>query len=361
MSGPSADIAALLEELRSEGTEEGVQVCCYLDSKPVIDTWAGVADRESGRRVDGDSVFTIFSATKGVSATCLHILADRSQIDYDQPVVSFWPEFGAEAKDRVTVRDIMTHRAGIPYLPDGVTPEQLCDWPYMTAAFAAMKPAWEPGTQAGYHSRNYNWLAGEIVRRVDGRDIGSFLLDEVCRPLGIDGLFLGIPDEVQARVAPVIASDGEDSPTGAGIDRATLSNLPCVRRSQWRGMGNARSLARLYAMLANGGILDGVRILSADRVAVATALQFDGEDVILRRRIRRGLVYQLGIAGIETAFGHSGGGVTLAFADPEARFSFAYTKNLHAAPLSPARKLLNGDPSAATIVVRRCRELLGLL
>jgi CubicO group peptidase (beta-lactamase class C family) len=141
----NAAVHDLLDELQAEGCEEGVQVCCTLDGRVVIDTWAGVADRDAGRLVDGDSIFTIFSATKGVSATCLHLLAERGALDYNWPLVRFWPEFGASGKSGVTVRDVMTHRSGVVYLPEGATPEQLCDWDGMCAAFAAMAPAFEPG------------------------------------------------------------------------------------------------------------------------------------------------------------------------------------------------------------------------
>lgn len=353
-------IHQLLEDLRAEGSEEGVQVSCTLDGETVIDTYAGIADPATGKAVDGDSIFTIFSATKGVSATCLHLLADRGRLDYDTPVAEVWPEFAQHGKQTVTVRHVMTHRSGIPFLPEGLDPEDLCDWDGMCARFAALPPAFAPGSATAYQSLNYNWLAGEIVRRVDGRPIRDFLQDEICRPLGITGLFLGIPDEVESRVAPVITSGGDDSPSGVGIDRASLSNRPAVRRSSWRGMGNARSLARLYAMLAAGGVLDGVRVLSEERVRIATGLQTHDYDHVLGRRIRRGLVYQLGIGGIESAFGHSGGGGTLAFADPATRFSFAYTKNLHAAPLSAARKAATGLTSQALIVARACREALGI-
>ncbi len=201
-------IGMLLEELRAEGSEDGVQVCCYLDGVPVIDVWAGLADRETARMVDGDSVFTIFSATKGVSGTCMHILADRGMLDYDRPLQEIWPGFGAHGKETATIRHAMLHQIGIPYLPDGVTPDQLCDWEYMCRAFAEMTPLWAPGSRTGYHSLNYNYFAGQIVKGIDGRTIRDFLQDEICRPLGIDGLFLGIPDDVEARVAPVIASTG---------------------------------------------------------------------------------------------------------------------------------------------------------
>src|SRR6476661_4089552 len=142
----NARVQQLIDDLVSTGDEVGLQVAAYIDGELIVDAWAGVADEDTGRLVDGDTLFTSWSTTKGFVATCLHILADRGQVDYDAPVATYWPVFGAHGKDAVTVRDALTHRAGVPQMPEGVTPEMMTDWDAMCAAIASHAPLWKPGT-----------------------------------------------------------------------------------------------------------------------------------------------------------------------------------------------------------------------
>src|SRR5215211_2486985 len=147
----------MLESLVRERGEVGVQVAAYLDGKLVIDTCAGLADEASGRPVDGETLFTAFSISKGITATCIHILADRGFIDYDEPIGSYWPEFAAKGKAKTTVRDALTHRAGIPQDPAGVDSGMVGDWQAVCRATADLEPLWEPGTEIGYHPLTYGW------------------------------------------------------------------------------------------------------------------------------------------------------------------------------------------------------------
>ncbi len=352
-------VQQLLDELVASGEEVGLQAAAYVDGVLAVDAWAGVADSETQAPVTGDTLFTSWSTTKGWAATCLHILADRGAVDYDAPVATYWPEFAANGKAGVTVRHVLTHSAGLPAMPDAVTPAMLCDWEAMCAALAAMPPLWPPGTQTGYHAWTFGWLVGEIVRRADGRPIERFVQEELCAPLGITGFYLGLPPDFPTEGAPtggasvatlVHGPAAQPAPpvtelgprvTPASITNAEVMNRPDVRCAVIPGAGglmNARAIARHYAMLAERGQLDGVRILSPERIDCMRELQTDAYDIVAGRRIRKSLGYQLGGDvgdGAESEmgrrggeFGHTGLGGSIGFADPEQRLSFGLTKTL---------------------------------
>jgi CubicO group peptidase (beta-lactamase class C family) len=204
-AGPEANriVQKAVDAAIAEGGEIGLQVAAYLNGELAVDVWGGLADETTGRRVDGDTLFPVFSVTKAVTATALHIQAERGLIDYDTPIAHYWPEFAAQGKDKATVRDALTHRAGIPLMPEGVSPEQMCDFDWMVDRLAKMKPVFVPGTTSAYHSYTFGWIIAECVRRTDPkrRPFGSFVQEEICAPLGIDNLWIGIPPAVEPRVA----------------------------------------------------------------------------------------------------------------------------------------------------------------
>lgn len=274
--------------------EVGIQVAAYYNGKLVVDAWGGLADQATRKPVDGDTLFNVYSVTKAVAATALHIQADRGLIEYEAPVAEYWPEYGAHDKGRTTVRDVLTHRAGIPQMPKGVTPEMMCDWARMTAAIADLKPLETPGAKTLYLSMTFGWIVGELVRRCDpeGRSLGTFVRQEIAEPLGISDLWIGIPDHVESRVAiqkndmPEIRADmlpplflASMPPEVALVP--TVFERPDVRRAEVAGVGGiftARSEARFWAMLAGGGELDGVRLLSRDLVSTLNTPRVNSEE-----------------------------------------------------------------------------------
>jgi CubicO group peptidase (beta-lactamase class C family) len=339
-SEPSQAVRQVLQSLVDEGPEVGLQVAAYVDGMLVVDAWAGLADEASGRPVDGDTLFMLSSTTKGVTATCVAILADKGKLDYDRPVASYWPEFGAHGKDKVTVREAIAQRSGVPQTPVGYTPEWLSDWDRMCRGIADLTPMFPPGERTAYASLNYGHIMGEVVRRIDGRTIGQFLRQELAQPLGLD-IYLGVPDAALPRVAvlkdgPPATPEHDARMVGepAGSQVAMYFNRREIQQAAIPGSGgimNARSLARHYAMLAAGGELDGVRILSPERIRAATELQSYELDEVYRVRIRRGLGYRLGPdsgpgAG-PSAFGHVGGGGSFGYADPARRLGIGFAKN----------------------------------
>ncbi|WP_141576602.1 serine hydrolase [Actinomadura sp. WMMA1423] len=271
-------IADALDRARELG-EEGLQIAAYLDGELIVDAWAGSADPDTGRDVDGSTLFNVFSVTKAVTATALHILAARGLVEYNSPVGRYWPEFARNGKEATTVRDVLSHRAGIPWMPEAVTPERQADWDWMVRAIADMEPAFEPGRTNAYHALIWGWIVGEIARRADpaNRTIDALIREEIIEPLGITDLFLPLPESEDARVARLIGGDpGPDAPADylRGMPRqvfpgSTIYNTELARRTVNPGagaIGNARSFARFFAMLAGHGELDGVRLLPADRV-----------------------------------------------------------------------------------------------
>jgi CubicO group peptidase (beta-lactamase class C family) len=340
----------LISDLTGSGVEVGLQVAAYLDGELIVDTWAGVADETTGRPVTGETLFTSWSTTKGFVATCIHLLAERGQLAYDTPVATYWPEFAANGKAQLTVRHALTHTAGIPQMPAGVTVEMMTDWTAMCTAIANHTPLWSPGTQVGYHAWTFGWILGEIVRRVDGRPLAQFAQEELCQPLGIRDFYLGIPAEAEARVAPLrqevdpLANLAPTEPTlqvtPAHVTNALVVNRPDFRRACIPGGGgimNARAIARHYALLAGHGAVNGVRLLSSERIEQMRTCQTAGMMGYFGVVHCFGLGYGLGgdpaqgaspALGSGGAFGHGGYGGSLGFADPARRLSFGLTKNL---------------------------------
>ena len=340
-------VQAILDRAVSEGKERGVQFAAYLNGKPAVDAWSGIANAADGSKVDGSTLFPVFSTTKGIAATVVHLLVERGLVSYDTPIADVWPEFGVHGKHLITLRQALNHSAGVPQMPRGIGFAEMCDWDTISTAIARLTPLWEPGTRIEYHAMTYGWIVGEVARRVDGRPFAQLLEEELKRPLGDEDLYVGISDAVEERVAilehpgcPIPDPDTtipESVPSWMG-PLYGIMNRPDVRRAcipASGGIASARSIARHYAALLPGGI-DGVSLLPLERIRVATqpqAPEKPGGDYEKNRALGYLLGPEESFFGSRTiGFGHGGFGGSLAFAYPEARLTIGFTRNLFANP-----------------------------
>jgi CubicO group peptidase (beta-lactamase class C family) len=330
-------IQKLLDSYVANGEETGLQVTAYFQGQLVVDAWAGrTASGADATPVTGDTFFPVFSTTKGVAATMLHILAERGKLNYDDRVARYWPEFAANGKAHVTIRQALSHAAGIPQIPDDWDLTNLGDWNAVCARVAQLQPIWPPGTNNEYHAITFGWIIGEIVRRVDGRPFTQFMNDEICRPLGITGMYVGIPAKFKGIIA--ILEEPEPAPVqpnSLGFYSIPVriqplcewANRPEIQRAcipASNGIMSARAVARMYAALLPGGI-KGVELLPQARIKIATERQ--------STTMPMSLGYFLGMPTSPmgpraSAFGHAGYGGSIGFADPEYGLACGLTKNL---------------------------------
>lgn len=338
------------------GEEIGAAVAVVVGGESVVDLWAGHADPARTRPWQRDTIANVYSTTKGVVAILALRLVEQGRLDLDAPVARYWPEFAQAGKDRITTRQLLSHRGGLPALRDFLPPDALFDWGTMTAALAAETPWWEPGTAHGYHAVTYGWLVGEVIRRVTGRSVGTVLREELAGPLGLD-FQIGLPAADDAHCADLAAPlpavpEGEPNlmelilsdPTSvtalAFINPPSLAMPGTVNSREWRGAeipganghGTARALARLYGAIADGGDADGVHVLAPETARMAAVQHSLGPDLVLQLSTRFGLGFMLSQPGDafgpnEGAFGHPGAGGSAAFADPKARVGFSYVMN----------------------------------
>jgi CubicO group peptidase (beta-lactamase class C family) len=313
----------------------------------VVDVWGGFADAGRTTRWQRNTITNVWSVTKTMTALCALVLADRDDLDLDAPVGRYWPEFATAGKEKVLVRHLLAHTAGLPDWDGPI--EELYDWPAATARLAAQAPRWEPGSTAGYHSLTQGFLVGEVVRRITGRTLGEFFAAEVAGPLAAD-FHIGLGAEHDHRVARTVPPPCQDedyaasapegsAPRSAGrAVRVRDGNSVAWRRAQIpaaSGFGNARSVARVQSVLACAGVVRGVRLLSRAGCDRARAEQFSGKDRILGRSVRYGLGY--GLFG--NTFGWGGWGGSLVMIDPDVRMAVAYVTNQMREPAEDFRGL----------------------
>ncbi|GBE25671.1 MAG TPA: class A beta-lactamase-related serine hydrolase [Actinobacteria bacterium] len=354
---------AFVENFDQRG-DVGAAFCAYVRGEKVVDLWGG--DAKPGEPWEEDTLALVFSTTKGVTALVATVLADRGLLDVDAPVSHYWPEFAAEGKEGVTVAQVLDHSAGVlsfPNYEEILSVDDGSGWgrhEEITQRLADAPLWWTPGEQHGEHAITYGWIIGEVVRRIDGRLLGTFFRDEIAAPLGLD-FWIGLPTEHLDRVAdllpprdvhsPEILARVEeifapDSPSGAAFfvgsrgsvpDMASVANSAGFRVAEIpasNGIGDARSLARMYGALACGGELDGVRIVSKEAIRRHSLERFDGHDLIIRTNKRYAMGYMLPTPtepqygpNPDRAFGHPGLGGSLAFADPVAGVGYGYVMN----------------------------------
>lgn len=389
------DFTAVASAFRNQlrRTSGGAAVAVYHRGELVVDLWGG-SRNDDGDPWCQDTLAMCFSTTKGLTSTALHILADRGLVDYAAPVATYWPEFAAAGKEDVTVEHLMTHSAGLHRIRSVIDrADRMLDWEYMVDALAKATPAYEPGTHSGYHALTYGWLVGEVVRRVSGRSLDRFVREEIAEPLGTDGLYLGCPPEQRHRVAPLRPMGrvmvgprplrvmqrqmGEQFGRALSWVHAPVNPRRMINALVPRGIEDvlftgevmdasipaangfftARSLARMYAMVAGQGEIDGVRLLSPDTVQQMGQIRVWSRDLVLVVPMRWRLGYHLvgttrGV--IDEAFGHFGFGGSGGWADPTRDVSVAMVCNRGAgSPIGDLRLLQLGSAVVSSVRGRR--------
>ena len=355
------EVRRLFDRLVGEDKERGLQAAVYFRGELVVDVSAGLADPARGAVVTAETLFPIFSCGKGVIATLMHRLVERGMLAYDQTIASVWPEFAVNGKGGITLKHALNHTAGLHLMSPTLGFATVCDWDAMCAEIAAMTPAWAPGSQREYHAITLGWILGGLACRATGKTFEQLLEDEIRAPLGLKKLFMGIPAEVEPRVA-VLEEVGEEQVFPAVDEPQSVPNWmqPLYRfmnRSDGRracipasnGIATARDLARHYAALLPGGV-GGVELLPPSRVAKAIE-QVDAD--VPTTMGRRGLGYGLGEADAAmgtrlTCFGHAGFGGSLGFADLDHGLAVGFARNRLRDP--------SGVDTARLLVetVRRC-------
>ena len=360
------DAFAASFEARSDGgvADVGAAVALCVDGRAVVDLWGGWADAGRTSPWQRDTLVCVFSCSKGMSALCAHLLADRGRLDLDAPVAGYWPEFAAAGKSAITVRQLLSHQAGLPLLRRALPPGGVWDWDTVVRAFEAEAPHWPPGTAHGYHTLSFGHLVGELVRRIDGRDLGRFFREEIARPLGAD-FAIGLGPDEEARCAEMIdpperSQLGPVARAARGVDPARIERyddphllVPAIVNSpQWRraqlpggnGHANARALARVYGALARGGELDGVRLISPAAIARAAESQVLGKDRTIGIESEFALGFHrnggsplMSLGRSPSAFGHGGAYGSIGMADPAHRIGFGYVMNQCGEPLGDRR------------------------
>ncbi|MEY2242274.1 serine hydrolase domain-containing protein [Streptomyces sp. BF23-18] len=318
----------------------GASAAVYIDGEPVVDLWGGYADADRCVGWERDTLTGVNSTTKNMTALCALILADRGELDLSAPVAAYWPEFAAAGKEKLLVRHVLSHTAGLPDLSGLTAVEELYDWENVTAGLAAQATEWEPGTAAGYHALTFGFLVGEIVRRVTGRGLGEFFAEEVAGPLGAD-FHIGLSIDHDHRVAPLIpppsltdeyAAEAPPRPDGTrrentgAVIRVKDANSAPWRRAQIpavNGFGNARSVALVQSVLANQGSAGGVRLLSAQGCEPAWQEVFRGDDRVLGTPMS----WTAGFGKFGDTFGWGGWGGSLVVNDPGSHMTVAYVMN----------------------------------
>jgi CubicO group peptidase (beta-lactamase class C family) len=355
------------EEFRrnfSERGELGASVCVKVGGETAVDLWGGFADEARTKQWNEDTIALVFSCTKGAVAICAHMLAIAGELDFDAPVTTYWPEFGAAGKDSILVRHLLTHQAGLPAIRTPLDPGAFYDWDHMVKVLEAEEPFWRPGSAHGYHGLTFGFLVGEVIRRVTGQTVGEFFRGEVTEPLGID-LQLGTPGSEHHRVSHVngAAPPAPGEPVSrylltAMTDPTSMQALMMLNTGgylipeEWDSpaalqaeipatgiTGNARGLAELYGALVHDRRIGRVEFSWEDLVRMGAVQSAVVEDIMLFAPGRWTLGFTKGAAsprGVEPpartilsedAFGHTGHGGSIGFCDPVADLSFSYVMN----------------------------------
>ncbi|PKQ08089.1 MAG: esterase [Alphaproteobacteria bacterium HGW-Alphaproteobacteria-11] len=336
--------------------EVGANVAITLEGKTVVDIWGGRKARD-GAAWEKDTVSIVFSCTKGATALCAHMLADRGKLDLDAKVGAYWPEYAKNGKEETLVSMMLDHSAGQPHVRTPLKEGGYYDYDYMVKLLADEEPFWKPGMRNGYHGVTFAWTVGELVHRASGKRLGRFFADEVAKPLGLD-FTIGTPEETEPRIAAMIFAEPDPAAANSKFTQALLTDPSSAAHlfllnsgntdfnsrechaaeiGSANGITNGRGLAGMYAPLANGGgkLVGADTLARMGRVAMAT---HEDATLLIPSRFALGYMKSMDnrkepnapnsscIMG-DAAFGHVGMGGSLGFADPECRMSFGYNMN----------------------------------
>ncbi|XP_071737335.1 uncharacterized protein [Rutidosis leptorrhynchoides] len=375
LSDVEAKLRRFLVELGTAGRIIGIQVCAYKDGKVIIDTAAGVLGKDDPRPVKNDSLFPVFSSTKGVTAGMVHWLADRGKLKLDDYVANIWPEFGNNRKDQIKVNHVLNHTSGLHNALAGITKDSttICDWDECLKRIGMVAPETEPGHQQLYHYLSYGWLCGGIIEHASGKKFQDILEDAFVRPLNVEGeLYIGIPPGVESRVATVTMDPSEldmvpkfittvaSSPTpflpssftfdefSRSIPLANEINLRRAIIPAASGYFSARALARFYAALVDGGVVPLPHPFTSTKTIddtcddvdfkIFTNTKLNIHDAFLGSGDYKDLIipngrFGLGFRKFNTddgsviGFGHTGLGGSVGYADINNRFAISVTLN----------------------------------
>ena len=368
-----ADVQQAFADNFSLHDDIGAAFAVALEGKVVVDLWGGYADQARTRIWSADTVTNVWSTTKGVAAICFAILIDRELASYDDPVAKYWPEFAAEGKGTVTIAQLLSHQAGLSGFIELVTMRDVVDQERAESLLAAQVPIWTPGESSGYHAVTYGILANALFKRIEGRALAQFLEDELNQPYEL-GISVGLPEDradlASEIVAPPALNSTDANPTPSPAQQAALANPVLdpldANKAYWRaaqvpsvnGFATARGLARLYNALANGGILDGDKLISEDTIKQASRIRIEGEDLVLGVETRWAAGFLRNTHDVygdkDGAFGHSGWGGSFAFADPERRLSASYVMNRMG-------QNLIGDPRGLALIQATLKSIDAIL
>ncbi len=339
-----AAVRAQFEKNLEDGTDIGASFCVTQNGETVVDLWGGYADEARTRLWEEDTIVNVYSTTKTITALIALYLADQGKIDFDAPVADYWPEFSANGKGQIKVSHLMSHSAGLSGWTAPMEPADLYDWEKCTRLLAEQAPLWEPGTACGYHAVTQGYLVGEVIRRAGGRTVGTIFREDFAEPLGID-FHIGLPASEDHRVADLKPPVGGGLVSGkqTDIQKATFNNpgidVMETRTRAWRaaeipaagGTGNARAVATVQAILANGGVAGGKRFLSEAGCRKALEFQIGGTDLVLGIPVRYGMGFglqgEMSPALNEDSMYWGGYGGSVILIDMAARTTICYVMN----------------------------------
>ncbi len=341
--GPFAPVKAVLEASIASGADIGASFCATKDGETVVDIWGGHADPAKTREWDRDTIVNVYSTTKTMAALTALMLADRGVIAFEDPVAKYWPEFAASGKADVTLAHVMSHSAGLSGWKEPLSKTDFYDWEKCTSLLAAQAPFWEPGTAPGYHAITQGYLIGEVIRRATGKTIGTVFREEIAEPLGAD-FHIGLPSSEDARVAELLPPPSALAAEMSSELQRNMATNPGIdvgetKTRAWRaaeipaagGTANARAVAEIHTILANGGTAKGKTFLSEAGCSRALECQVEGTDLCLGIPVRFGLGFGLPGGMVPLPNPNScywgGYGGSLAIIDMDARTTFSYVMN----------------------------------